>query len=96
MLGNLVVFALIGLLAGGAARLFYPGRQPMKVLGTVVLGIAGSLVGGLISWAFWPPVDGQFYSGALLMSLSGAVLVIVFWACVSYARGIGLPPDPVR
>lgn len=88
MLWNLVVFALIGLFAGGAARLFYPGRQPVQILATMVVGMAGSLLGGLLSWAFWPLVEGQSSSGALLMSISGAVLAITVAASVAYARRI--------
>ncbi len=86
MLWNLVVFALIGLFAGGAARLFYPGRQPMRILGTLVLGMAGSLLGGMLSWTWWPMVEGDFHSSALLSSLLGAVLVLVLWAAVAYKR----------
>jgi uncharacterized membrane protein YeaQ/YmgE (transglycosylase-associated protein family) len=96
MLWDLVVFALIGLLAGAAARLFYPRREPMKVLGTLVLGMVGSLLGGLISWAFWPPVDGVFNGGALLTSLTGAAAMLVFWAGVAYARSISVPDRPAR
>jgi uncharacterized membrane protein YeaQ/YmgE (transglycosylase-associated protein family) len=92
MMWNLVIFALIGLFAGGAARLFYPGRQPMKILGTMVLGMIGSLLGGLLSWSFWPEVDGEFSSGALLMSVIGAVFGLVVWASVAYARRIGGRP----
>jgi uncharacterized membrane protein YeaQ/YmgE (transglycosylase-associated protein family) len=50
----------------------------------MLLGIAGSLVAGLISWAVWPPVEGQLYFGALLTSLSGALLLLVLWPCVAY------------
>lgn len=89
MFWNLVVFALIGLFAGGAARLFYPGRQAGRILGTLVLGMVGSVLGGLLSWAFWREVNGEFSSGALLMSIVGAIVVLVLWASVSYARRIG-------
>jgi uncharacterized membrane protein YeaQ/YmgE (transglycosylase-associated protein family) len=88
MLWNLVVFALIGLFAGGAARLFYPGRQPMQILATMVIAMSGSLLGGLLSWTFWPVVEGQSSAGALLMSISGAVLAIVIAASVAYARRV--------
>lgn len=88
MMWNLVVFALIGIFAGGAARLFYPGRQALRILGTMLLGMVGSLLGGMLSWVYWPEVDGQFSSGALLLSILGAVFVLVFWASVSYARRI--------
>ncbi len=85
---NLLVYALIGLLAGTAARMFYPGRQPTRILGTLVLGVAGALAGGMISWIYWPAVDGQFQSGNLLLSVLGAMTVIVLWAGVAYARSL--------
>jgi uncharacterized membrane protein YeaQ/YmgE (transglycosylase-associated protein family) len=85
---NLLVFAVIGLLAGAAARVFYPGRQPTQILGTLALGMVGALAGGMISWLYWPAVDGQFQSGNLLMSILGAMTVIVSWAGVAYARSI--------
>lgn len=85
---NLGVFAFIGLFAGAAARLFYPGRQPLRILGTLVLGVAGGLLGGLASWGVWPEVDGQFQTGALLMSILGAVLVLIAGAGLAYGRRI--------
>jgi uncharacterized membrane protein YeaQ/YmgE (transglycosylase-associated protein family) len=91
MMWNLLVFALIGLVAGGAARLFYPGREPLRILGTMALGMAGSLLGGLLSWVYWPAVEGSFTTGNLLMSVLGALLVLVFWAGVAYARSRGRP-----
>lgn len=87
---DLVVFGVIGLLAGAAARLWYPGRESLKVLGTMLLGMAGALVWGLISWAAWTPVEGQVHSGALLMSFLGSVLALVVWPCWSYARWSGI------
>ena len=89
MASNLVIFVLIGLFAGAAARLFYPGRQPLRILGTLVLGIAGSLVGGLSSWAIWQAVDGDIHYGALLMSAVGAVVGLVLWAVAAYWRSLG-------
>jgi uncharacterized membrane protein YeaQ/YmgE (transglycosylase-associated protein family) len=85
---NLLVFALIGLLAGTAARMFYPGRQPTRILGTLVLGMAGGLAGGMFSWIFWPVVEGQFQSGNLILSVLGAVIVLATWAGVAYGRSL--------
>jgi len=88
VVSNLVIFALIGLFVGGAARLFYVGRQPAQVLGTLAIGMVGSVLAGLLSWAFWPAVDGEVQSWALLMSLLGAVGVLVSRAGWSYARSV--------
>src|SRR4051812_10076072 len=91
MTTNLVVFALIGLLTGAAARLFYPRRQLLGIVGTVALGVAGGLLGGLLSWMTWPAVEGNIHVGSLLMSVLGAVFCIVFWAGVAYARAVSTP-----
>lgn len=85
---NLLVFAVIGLLAGAAVRLFYPGRQPLRILGTLALGVVGSVLGGMLSWSLWPEVDGQFSTGALLLSLIGAAFVLIVWAGLAYARRV--------
>jgi uncharacterized membrane protein YeaQ/YmgE (transglycosylase-associated protein family) len=83
---NLLVFAVIGLLAGGTARLFYPGRQPWRVLSTVLISMVGSLLGGMLSWTVWPEIDNQFTSGALLVSVVGAATLLIVWSGVVYAR----------
>jgi uncharacterized membrane protein YeaQ/YmgE (transglycosylase-associated protein family) len=88
IMSDLLVFAVIGLLAGAAARLWYPGRQPFQILGTLLFGAVGAVLGGVLSWSIWPAVDGNLYSGALLMSLAGAALTLVVVAVVTYGRSI--------
>jgi uncharacterized membrane protein YeaQ/YmgE (transglycosylase-associated protein family) len=95
-MSDLLVFATIGLLAGAAARLWYPGREPMQVLGTMLVGTLGAVPAGMISWAMWPAVDGQLYPAALLMSFVGAVAVLAVWAGVAYGRRITVPGNRAR
>lgn len=51
---DLIVFILLallnGLIVGGLARLLLPGEDPMGIGTTIAIGIAGSFVGGLISY----------------------------------------------
>ena len=74
----LIWWMLIGLLAGGLARMLIPGRQSMGLLLTMVLGLAGSVVGGFISSMIfnYDPVDPGFHVGGLMMSTIGAILVL--------------------
>jgi uncharacterized membrane protein YeaQ/YmgE (transglycosylase-associated protein family) len=44
----IIVFLVVGLIAGAIARLLMPGRDPLGILATMGLGIAGSFVGGLL------------------------------------------------
>jgi uncharacterized membrane protein YeaQ/YmgE (transglycosylase-associated protein family) len=48
------VIALIveGLIVGALARLVLPGRDPISIPGTIVLGLVGSFLGGVIAWLF--------------------------------------------
>lgn len=50
MIFNVVSWLIFGLVIGAIARLLVPGKQNMTWLGTCLLGIAGSLVGGIVSW----------------------------------------------
>ena len=68
---------IIGLLAGALAGLFVPGRERMGCIGTMLVGIAGGLIGGFL----WVNVLGQNeasgWLGALVIAVLGAILVLV-------------------
>ena len=53
MIGFLIGLALTGLIVGALARLALPGRDPMTIPQTMLIGIAGSLVAGLIGIAIF-------------------------------------------
>jgi uncharacterized membrane protein YeaQ/YmgE (transglycosylase-associated protein family) len=91
---DLLVFALIGMLVGTAARLLYPGRQPLRILTTLVIGMLGALGGWVVSWSLWPMEEDQYHSGNLLLAMLGALIAIVFGALVTYARGVSGSSPP--
>jgi len=84
---NVLVLAVIGLLTGAVARWLYPGRQPRRILGTVGIGMVGALVGGMISWIYWPG-DGEFHIKNYILAIVGSMLVIVLWSGWAYARSV--------
>ncbi len=73
---GLIFAACFGLVVGALARLFYPGRQDMSILKTMLLGIGGGFVAGLIGRlvGWYPPGQGA----GLIASALGAMLLI--WA----------------
>jgi uncharacterized membrane protein YeaQ/YmgE (transglycosylase-associated protein family) len=76
-LWSIITWAVFGLVVGALARFLYPGRQPMSLLMTMVLGLVGSLVGGFISWLFGnDPQDGPFQGSGWIMSLLGGLIVV--------------------
>jgi uncharacterized membrane protein YeaQ/YmgE (transglycosylase-associated protein family) len=48
MVAFIVVLLIVGFIVGAIARLLMPGRDRLGILGTIVLGIAGSFVGGFL------------------------------------------------
>jgi uncharacterized membrane protein YeaQ/YmgE (transglycosylase-associated protein family) len=75
MLTNVVGWVLFGLIVGAVARMLYPGREGLGWLGTMALGIAGSLVGGGVAYALRL---GQYpYTGAgWILSIVGALALL--------------------
>lgn len=73
-----IVMFIVGIVVGAIARLFVPGSEHFGILLTGVLGIVGSVVGGLIARLFSKPADGSlFHPAGLVLSVIGAVLVLV-------------------
>ena len=79
MLIFIVVMLIVGFIAGGIARFLVPGRDPMGCLGTSLLGIAGSLIGGFlwngIAYHNWHP--SQVHPVGFIGSIIGAILLLL-------------------
>ncbi|WP_254510639.1 GlsB/YeaQ/YmgE family stress response membrane protein [Anatilimnocola floriformis] len=86
-LGTIISWIVFGLVIGLIARMLYPGRQSMGFFATMLLGIAGSLVGGFISWAMgFRPEEGAFRGAGWIMSIVGA-LIVVWLGLAASTRG---------
>ncbi|MEA2307981.1 MAG: hypothetical protein QOG86_1171 [Thermoleophilaceae bacterium] len=48
LIGYIIALALTGLIVGALARLALPGRDPMSVFQTILVGMAGSFAAGLL------------------------------------------------
>ena len=65
----LISLAFWGLIIGAFARLALPGKDPMSIPMTMLVGIAGSLIGGVILYLI---TGGRYYGGGWLASLACA------------------------
>ena len=77
---------VFGLVAGAIARLLMPGRQPLGLILTTVLGIVGSFVGGAIGNAFSGLPLTQPTPAGWLGSILGAFLILLIVTMVSNRR----------
>ena len=70
-----LAWIVVGLIAGAIARLLVPGHDPIGCLGTIAVGLAGSLVGGAIGDLLTPGHQ-RFEPAGILGSIIGAVIVL--------------------
>jgi uncharacterized membrane protein YeaQ/YmgE (transglycosylase-associated protein family) len=68
---------LFGLIAGVIAKLVMPGRDPGGIIVTILLGIAGALLGGFIGQALGFYGDGE--GAGMLMSILGAIILLAIY-----------------
>ncbi len=66
----ILFLAFWGLIVGALARLALPGPDPMGILATIGLGLAGSFLGGVVAWLFLG------HRGGIVFSLIGATLLL--------------------
>ena len=81
MLGLILTILVVGLIAGAIARLVVPGKQHISILGTIVLGVVGSLVGGFLGYVLFhkDAGDGFLQPAGLIGSIIGAIIVLLVW-----------------
>jgi uncharacterized membrane protein YeaQ/YmgE (transglycosylase-associated protein family) len=89
---SLISWIVTGLIVGLIARAIVPGRQNIGIGLTIVLGVVGALIGGLISSAIWPtwsndPEVSRMWPG-WLMSIAGGVVVLWGYLAATGNRNI--------
>ena len=72
-------WTLLGLIAGSLAKWIMPGRDPAGCVFTILLGIGGALLGGLIgSYVGWGAVtQGELDLRSIGIATVGAIVVLV-------------------
>ena len=83
---TIIAWLLIGLVAGALARLIVPGRDPMGLFATMVLGLVGSVVGAFLANLLFGDNDGVGLFGAT----AGAVVVLIIWNAFTRSRRRGI------
>ena len=78
----LIILAVSGLVVGAFARLALPGRDPMTIPQTILLGLAGNFIAGIIVWLLW-----RHTAPGLVISVACSSVILYF---IRRSRGGGL------
>ena len=85
----IIWLCIIGLIVGAIARLLLPGRDNIGVLGTILLGIVGSFVGGFLEnlWKYHTVSVHSFHAVGLIGSVVGAFVLLILFRLTGLERG---------
>ena len=84
--GDQLAILVVGLVVGALGRLAVPGRDPMPIWMTILLGIVGSIVGGIVAVAVGLGVGGVF-----VLSVLAATLIVIAYRKLVQKRAITGP-----
>jgi uncharacterized membrane protein YeaQ/YmgE (transglycosylase-associated protein family) len=89
MLAFIVILLIIGLIAGAIARLLLPGRDPIGLLGTIVVGVIGSFLGGFLqNLVFYHTLSiHRLHPAGIIGSIIGAFIVLLLMRVSGRERG---------
>ncbi len=84
---GIIVWLIIGLIAGFLARAIVPGADSMGVGATLILGLIGSLVGGFLGNLF---VEGQWdlEAAGIIGSVIGAIVALLIYRAMGRGRTV--------
>ena len=78
---SIIDMIIIGLIAGAIAKLIMPGRDPGGIIVTILLGIAGSLLGGFL----FGGSDGRV---GIIGSIVGALILLGIYRLIVGRRTV--------
>jgi uncharacterized membrane protein YeaQ/YmgE (transglycosylase-associated protein family) len=84
---SIISWLVFGLVVGAIARLLMPGRQDMSWFATALLGIVGSVLGGVASWLIFGTPDNKINAAGWVMSIIGAIVVVILYGKLTGTRG---------
>ncbi|MEU1039721.1 GlsB/YeaQ/YmgE family stress response membrane protein [Streptomyces sp. NPDC005551] len=85
---GIIAWILIGLLAGAIAKLLLPGKDPGGIIVTMLIGIAGALLGGWLGKVLFDvdSVDGFFELSTWVAAIVGSLILLVLYRLITGNR----------
>lgn len=81
MLGAIIFWIIVGLIAGVLAKWVMPGNDPGGVILTIILGIVGAVIGGYLLRVIGIFTEG--WIGSIIAGFIGAVILLVIYRLIA-------------
>jgi uncharacterized membrane protein YeaQ/YmgE (transglycosylase-associated protein family) len=86
MLGALIFWIIVGLIAGALAKFIMPGDDPGNFIITILLGIAGAIVGGFLASLIG--IGGGGFIWTTIIATIGAIILLAIYRAVAGGRAV--------
>ncbi|MFI2781726.1 GlsB/YeaQ/YmgE family stress response membrane protein [Streptomyces sp. ALB3] len=85
---GIIAWIFIGLLAGVIAKALLPGKDPGGIIITMLIGIAGGLLGGWLGKVIFgvDSIDGFFDLSTWIAAVVGSIILLVLYRVVTGNR----------
>ncbi|MER5948708.1 GlsB/YeaQ/YmgE family stress response membrane protein [Streptomyces sp. cg28] len=85
---GIIAWIVIGLLAGAIAKLLLPGKDPGGIIITMLIGIAGGLLGGWLGKVIFgvDSIDGFFNLSTWVAAIVGSLILLILYRVITGNR----------
>jgi uncharacterized membrane protein YeaQ/YmgE (transglycosylase-associated protein family) len=87
MLGAIIFWIIVGGVAGALAKLVMPGDDPGGFIITILLGIAGAIVGGFLASLIG--IGGGGWIWSIIIATIGAIVLLAIYRLIAGNRAAG-------
>ena len=84
MIGSIIAWIIIGLVAGALAKLIMPGDDPGGIIVTILIGIAGAFVGGFLASLIGLAEGGLIWT--IIIATIGAIILLAIYRMFAGGR----------
>lgn len=82
-IGSIIVWIIVGLIAGALAKWIMPGPDPGGIIVTALIGIIGAFVGGWLLSLIGQGTVGGFSVGSILTAVLGAIILLAIYRVIT-------------
>jgi uncharacterized membrane protein YeaQ/YmgE (transglycosylase-associated protein family) len=90
---GILSWILLGLVAGALAKFIMPGKDPGGCLVTILIGIAGAVVGGFLGSFIGLGSVESFDLGGIFIATVGAIVLLLIYRLVTRKKELPPPSD---
>jgi uncharacterized membrane protein YeaQ/YmgE (transglycosylase-associated protein family) len=85
---GIIAFIILGLIAGAIAKALLPGDDPGGFIITMIIGVAGALIGGFLAGVVFDahPLDDFFDISTWITAIVGSIVLLLIYRMVAGRR----------